>query len=175
MVMKQLHPGAKWAFRVGGFFGALILMIFFGIWFGVAAAGFLLALGFTSIVAAIVLFYVVLIIILGVWVEVYSRLAYKFFKYEFTADQLRIERGIIWKRYSNIPYQRIQNVDITRGVVARILGFSTVNIQTAGFSGNANGQMAQSEGYIPAVSVDEAEKIREFVVKKISKRKGSGL
>jgi len=175
MVMKQLHPGAKWAFRVGGFFGVLFFMVFFGIWVGVAAGGFLLALGFTSIVGAMILLYVVLIVILLAWVEVYTQLTYRFFKYEFTADQLRIERGIIWKRYSNIPYQRIQNVDITRGVIARINGFSTVNIQTAGFSGNANGQLMQSEGYIPAVSIDEAERIREFVVKKISKRKGSGL
>lgn len=173
--MKQLHPGVKWASRVSGFFGMLFFMIFFGIWFGVAAGGFLLALGFVSIAVTIVVFYIFLLIILAVWVEVYARLTYKYFKYEFTGDQLRIERGIIWKRYSNIPYQRIQNVDITRGVIARILGFSTVNIQTAGFSGNANGQMMQSEGYLPAVGIDEAEKIREFVIKKISKRKGSGL
>ncbi len=173
--MKQLHPGVKWDMRISGFFGALFFMIFFGIWFGVAAAGILLAWGLTSIVGAIVLLYVILIIMLFVWIEFYARLAYKFFKYEFTGEQLRIERGIIWKRYSNIPYQRIQNVDITRGIIARLLGFSTVNIQTAGYSGNANGQIMQSEGYIPAVSVDEAEKIREFVMKKITKRKGSGL
>ena len=35
---------------------------------------------------------------------------------------------------------------------------------------------AWTEGYIPAVPVEEAEKIREFLIKKISKRgRGQGL
>lgn len=95
--------------------------------------------------------------------------------YEFTSNQLRVERGIIWKRYSNIPYQRIQNVDITRGIIARICGFSSVNIQTAGYSMPANGRGVHSEGYLPAVSVKEAEQVREFLMKEISKNNKSGL
>ena len=39
---------------------------------------------------------------------------------------------MIWKRYVTIPYDRIQNVDIYRGVLARLLGLSDLNIQTAG-------------------------------------------
>ena len=110
--------------------------------------------------------YIGLIIVVG---EMYARMAYNRWFYEFTPDQLIFERGIIWKKYTNIPYERIQNVDITRGIVARILGFSTVNIQTAGFSYTPN-RNAFAEGYIPAVSVEEAEKIREFVIKKVSKK-----
>jgi putative membrane protein len=110
--------------------------------------------------------YIGLIIVVG---EMYARMAYNRWFYEFTPDQLRFERGIIWKKYTNIPYERIQNVDITRGIIARILGFSTVNIQTAGFSYTPN-RNAFAEGYIPAVSVEEAEKIREFVIKKVSKK-----
>jgi putative membrane protein len=175
MVMRQLHPGVKWQFRISGFFGILILMIFIGVWVGALVSGILLALGLGGIVGVLIFFYLVLFIIFIVLIEVYARLAYKFWKYEFTNDQLRIERGIIWKRYSNIPYQRVQNVDITRGVIARILGFSSVNIQTAGYSMPANGHGMSSEGYIPAVSMGEAEKIREFVMKKILKRHHGGL
>ena len=134
--------------------------------------GLLLNLFLSTNLIIFFLFGIVLFLIL---IEVYARLAYKFWKYEFTADQLRIERGIIWKRYSNIPYQRIQNVDITRGIIARLAGFSTVNLQTAGYSAVGNGARMSTEGYIPAVPTIEAEKIREFVIKKISKRKGQGL
>jgi len=70
---------------------------------------------------------------------------------------------------SNISYERIQNVDITRGILARMLGFSSVNIQTAGYSYTPRGRVA-SEGYLPAVDMAEAEKIREFVMKKVTKR-----
>ena len=103
-------------------------------------------------------------------------MAYNRWFYEFTPTELKLERGIIWKRYSNIPYDRVQNVDIHRGIIARITGFSTVEIQTAGFhmsSGRHGG--ARSEGHIPGVSIEAAEKIREFVMKKISHRSKGGL
>jgi putative membrane protein len=176
MVMRQLHPGAKWQFRVNGFFGLLFFIIFFGIWFGIVVGTFVLQFfGIESFGIMLVLSLFIILVLL-ILVEVYARLAYRFWKYEFLGDQLRIERGIIWKKYSNIPYQRIQNVDITRGVIARLCGFSTVNLQTAGYSAPINNRSGSfSEGYIPAVSIQEAEKIREFVIKKITKKKGQGL
>ncbi len=105
--------------------------------------------------------------------EIYARLAYKNWKYEFTPTNLKIERGIIWKRYSNIPYERVQNVDIYRGILARILRFSSVMIQTAGYSvGYGRHGRVRPEGYLPAVGMEEAEKIRNFLIKKIVKSKG---
>jgi len=154
---KQLHEGSKWLIRVPFYFFMFIFLI--GI----------LILGASSINAFIPFLLLFAIIILAILVEVYVNFYYKTWFYEFTDHQLRLERGVIWKRYSNIPYERVQNVDITRGITARILGFSTVNIQTAGFSSAPN-QAAMSEGYIPAVPVSEAEHIREFIMKKITKK-----
>lgn len=175
--MKQLHQGAKWQFRVSAFFTTLFFLIFFGIWFGIAISAFLISFFGIEVLGTLVGLLVLLVILLFIIVEFYARLAYRFWKYEFLNDQLRIERGIIWKRYSNIPYQRMQNIDITRGIIARLCGFSAINIQTAGYSMPANGMNNGrfSEGYIPAVSMAEAEKIREFVIKKITKKKGQGL
>ena len=171
MTKTQLHPGAKWLFRVRGFFSSLFLIIFL--------FSFLIPLLISNLDDALFLltsFVILAIIFLIIIVEVYARLAYHFWIYEFTPDQLRIERGIIWKKYSNIPYQRIQNVDITRGIIARLCGFSTVNLQTAGYSAPVNNRGgAWSEGYIPAVPMDEAERIREFVIERIGKQKGQGL
>jgi membrane protein YdbS with pleckstrin-like domain len=176
MAEKQLHPGAKWLFRIRGFFSVLFLFIFFGIWIGTVIGAFLISNLGLDVLGGIFIVIVLAFILLIILVEVYARLSYRFWKYEFTNDQLRIERGIIWKRYSNIPYQRIQNVDITRGIIARMLGFSSVNIQTAGYSMpmNSRGFGAMSEGHLPAVAMNEAEQIREFVMKKITKR-GQGL
>ncbi len=168
--MEQLHPGAKWSFRIQGYFGAIFLLFFLS-WFifpimavigGVLLGGnvgTMVAIFFIGIVA-----YIALIIIIA---EIYARMAYNRWFYEFTHTNLKIERGIIWKRYSNVPYERVQNVDIQRGIIARICGFSSVMIQTAGFSGAAH-----AEGYIPAVTPEAAEKIRDFLMKKIV-RKGS--
>jgi membrane protein YdbS with pleckstrin-like domain len=121
-----------------------------------------------------VVFLVPLVILLILIAEIYARLSYRFWGYEFTKNELKIEKGIIWKTYKSIPYGRIQNIDIKRGVLARIIGFSTLEIQTAGYSAiSANGRSygTHSEGYLPAVSVDESEKIRSMLIKKIGNRK----
>jgi len=172
MVMKQLHLGAKWLFRLRGIGIFIVSMFIFG--------SFLIPLFLTTPHEGSIFsnFYfllgILILVLLLVWIEVYTQMAYNRWFYEFIDNQLRVEKGVIWKRYSNIPYQRIQNVDITRGIIARICGFSSVNIQTAGYSAPANAR-GNSEGYIPAVASDEAEKIREFLMRKINKKNSSGL
>ena len=164
--MNQLHPGARWQFRIRGYFLFLFFGIFFGMWLGAFFASLLNLSGASigTIISSLLFF--ILIYFLGaiVLVEIYSRMSYTRWFYEFNDDGLKLERGVIWKKYSNIPYERIQNVDVQRGIIARILGFSTIMIQTAGYSGNGRFPV---EGYIPAVEMGEAEKIREFVMKKI--------
>jgi putative membrane protein len=163
--MNQLHPGARWAFRLRAYFTMIFLSFFFTFWIlGILSA--FAEFGILAFVGAYLFVYI--LIIIGV-AEIYARMAYNRWFYEFTPDQLRFERGIIWKKYTNIPYERIQNVDITRGIIARIFGFSTVNIQTAGATYMPN-KAAWAEGYLPGVSIEEAEHIREFVVKKVSKK-----
>jgi membrane protein YdbS with pleckstrin-like domain len=96
-------------------------------------------------------------------------MSYNRWFYEFTPEGLKIEKGIIWKTYKNIPYQRIQNIEIHRGIIARMCGFSTVDLQTAGyaFSGHRGGR-SRAEGHLPAIDIKAAEEIREFVMSKIS-------
>jgi len=170
---KQLHPGAKWLFRVNAYLVMIFLAFFIG-WFIAPPIFIGTSLlfeqnSFQGILAGIILFSIIYIILIVAVGEIYARMAYNRWFYEFTESQLRKEKGIIWKKYSNVPYERVQNVDITRGIIARILGFSTVNIQTAGFSYSPRGGLG-SEGYIPAVEMQEAENIREFLMKKISKK-----
>ena len=165
--MHKLHPGARWSFRILAYF-TFIIFSFILIWFVLPITTFLLSLldkseelSLVAILLTIFLYFIFMII----FGEIYARMSYNRWFYEFKDDGLKLERGIIWKRYSNIPYERIQNVDVHRGIIARMLGFSTVMIQTAGFSGGSF-----AEGNIPAVGMDDAEKIRTFVMHKITKR-----
>ena len=170
MSKTMLHPGAKWLFRVRAYITLSFFAIFLIIYFTTLIPVLSKILLNTEISKYIILLNVIIIILfLFIISEIYARMSYNRWFYEFIDSNLKIERGIIWKRYSNVPYERVQNVDITRGILARIFGFSTVNIQTAGFSGNvSNGRMI-SEGYIPAVDVNSAEKIRDFIMNKIQK------
>lgn len=166
--MEKLHPGAKWVFRLRAYWTLFIFAIVISIYL-MGIIGFFTG-DPTSVALISVIVGLFVIIVVG---EIYSTMAYNRWFYEFTPTNLKIERGIIWKRYSNVPYERVQNVDITRGIIARLLGFSTLNIQTAGYSAvGRGGTSIGSEGYIPAVSITAAEKIREFLMKKIGKRQG---
>jgi uncharacterized protein len=161
--MEKLHPGAKWSFRIRFY----VIMIFIAFFLSIFSLGGLVILfsessSLLAIIGFSILGYIIFILVVG---EIYANLAYKNWKYELTEDGLKKERGIIFKKYSTIPYTRVQNVDIYRGILARMLGFSTVMIHTAGYSGVPN-----AEGHLPAIETHKAEQIREFIMAKITKR-----
>jgi membrane protein YdbS with pleckstrin-like domain len=175
--MEKLHPGAKWIFRLRTYWGLIILLIVLvpmgiGLLLESAIAGGASKWAFNALLPFMLIIFFLTIIS----AEIYARLAYKFWKYKFTQRELKIEKGIIFKTYKSIPYERVQNVDIHRGILARMLGFSSVSIQTAGYSGGyhrGHGR-SMSEGHIPAVSAEHAEEIRDWIMKKIV-GKNSGI
>lgn len=100
----------------------------------------------------------------------WAYLSYKFYKYELAKDGFKKELGVIYKKYVTIPYDRIQNVDIYRGILARLLGISDIQIQTAGMSG-----IALSEGRLPGLSKRDAEELRDQLIHRVSNSKDQGL
>ncbi len=110
----------------------------------------------TSVLTIVGSILLLIAILLGTWII--ARLTYKYYRYELQDDVVRIEHGIIWKRYSSIPYDRIQNVDILRGLVARLVGVSDLQIQTAGGA-------IVTEGRLPALSPQVAEQLRDEILK----------
>src|SRR3989338_5867596 len=164
---KKLHPAVKISWRIMYIVGYILLAFFFSLWI----FPFTLSFGIFGLSLKIMLIILVIILIIA---EIWVRLSYIRWFYEFTSTNLKTERGVIFKRYGNIPYERIQNVDIRRGIIARIFGFSSLMIQTAGYSyGGTKG--FGSEGYVPGVDMKEAEQIRDFLMKKISKKHSQGL
>lgn len=168
--MKQLHSGAKWIFRWRVYLSFFFLIIFL--------ASFLIPIMISvsetadnSFLSDLFVFFLLGVVIAVIFGEIYAKFSYKNWKYELTSREVKLERGIIWKKYSAIPFERVQNIDIRRGILARMLGFSTLNIQTAGYHVATQGGVV-SEGYIPAVSIKEAEYIREFLIKKIGTKQG---
>src|SRR3989304_6228103 len=55
-----------------------------------------------------------LILLLLVVNYVWAKYFYATYRFELAEKGLRIEKGVIWKRFVTIPYERIQNVDILR-------------------------------------------------------------
>ena len=162
--MQKLDPKAVWIFFLSNLFGWIFTVFFLGI---VAVPllleGFVIPTSVSGLVFLVVALLVIAVIISYVW----AKLTYDNYKYELTDVGFRKESGVIWKRYVTIPYSRIQNVDIYRGILARILGLSDLHIQTAGASAvvtqYAAGGMG-SEGRLAALSKDVAEKLRDELV-----------
>jgi len=85
---------------------------------------------------------------------------YRRFAYELTADTLDISSGVISRREREIPYRRIQNVDVSQSVFQRALGIAAVDLETAGGS--------STEGSIRFVKPDEATRLRREVQRRKS-------
>jgi putative membrane protein len=82
-------------------------------------------------------------------------LQYWRFSYRITPKQIVIQSGVLTRKNRSIPIERIQNIQIERSLIARVLGLAKVKIETAGSSG--------TEGSLEYVSVGEAREIRQVV------------
>lgn len=168
--MKQLDPRAVWLF----FLTALLMGV--GVFVGLAFAATGLVVGnaesdFDLMTPALLILGLMVLYVVTAWV--WAKLSWHFYRYELREDGFRKEHGIIWKRYITIPYDRIQNVDIHRGILARLLGLSDLQIQTAGAI-TAGSYGAFSEGRLPGIPKAEAETIRDELVRRVGNR-GQGL
>jgi len=167
--MKQLHHNAVILFYVNGLIVSILLLgslLFFPLWIlllGLAVEGTL------SFVWSI-LFSIITLVIIFLIPLPWAQLAYKNYRYELAQDRINIKKGVIWKKHVSIPYERIQNVNIVQGPIARMLGLAELQIQTAGISG-----VAMVEGRIPAVSPEEATRLKDQILSKISGAKNQGL
>jgi len=169
--MEKLNAKSKWIF----FFQSLA---FNSIWLILLVdALWELSLGgssrrsLQSLVASTILWGAITLIGLIILSYIWAQLTYKSWKYEFTDNSFRIERGVIWKRYVSIPYGRIQNVDIYRGILTRMLGLSSLKIQTAGFGGNYRSSFGGAEGNLPGLDVKKAEEVRDELIRKAQEAK----
>lgn len=122
-----------------------------------------------------IIFWWVFVIAILILNFIWAKLTWRFYKYELRDDGFRKEHGVIWKKYVTIPYERIQNVDIYRGLLARIFGLSDLNIQTAGMSSTMGSYGGGSEGRLPGLSPEVAEQLRDELVKRAKGKHQGGI
>jgi len=81
----------------------------------------------TFIFGSPVLFLAIILSLLWGW------LVYRNYSFESKENSLEVQYGIIWKKHNSIPYQKIQNTEIKRGIAERLTGLATLCIETAGY------------------------------------------
>jgi putative membrane protein len=98
---------------------------------------------------------VVVAVLAVVALVAYEVAYYRRFEYELTEDSLDIYSGVFSRREREIPLRRVQNVDVTRSFVARLLGLAEVDVETAGGG--------STEANLRFVGREEAQRLQEEV------------
>lgn len=82
-----------------------------------------------------------------------QRRRYDAWRYRVTDDALRLDRGVMVRTESVVPYTRIQHVDTEQGPIERALGLMRVTVHTASGSG--------ASLTVPGLRPDDAAALRE--------------
>ncbi|WP_049924978.1 PH domain-containing protein [Halopiger goleimassiliensis] len=86
------------------------------------------------------------------------------FGYRITDDTFDVASGVIARRDREIPYRRIQNVDIRQGVFQRLVGLAVVSIETAGGG--------STEATLSFVGEEEATRLQNEIRRRTAEVKG---
>jgi len=81
------------------------------------------------------------------------------FEFRVGVDEIRIDSGVLSRTHRSIPFDRIQDVDIIQGPVARLIGLAKVTFETGGGSA----QPGKEDGVIQAISLQRAQELRQLV------------
>lgn len=84
-------------------------------------------------------------------------------RYRFDEEGVWMGWGVLFKREINLAYRRIQDINVSRGLIQRWLGLASVSVQTA--SGNAGAEMT-IEGVL------DADGLRDFLYSRMRGAKG---
>lgn len=139
------------------------LFIFVGFWFGQ-----LIGID-EGQDAAMTVFFVVLVVGSLFWiVSMFVAGIYaKSLSYEIQDDEVIVRVGIITKSVKHVPYRTVTNISIKRGLLDRYLfNMGTLNIQTAGMSGNTGAEES-------LVGLADFQKIYDIVVDKLRLFRGA--
>src|SRR3989338_4725262 len=174
--MKNLDPKSVWLFFLSSAARWLIPVVIATLYIKISSIGVYRGNSPFDNMLSYYMFW-----ILGVFVVflflcfVWAKLTYYFYRYELTENGFRKESGVIYKRYVTIPYDRIQNVDIYRGILARILGLSDLQIPTAGASVSYSRYGAGAEGRLPGLQHSVAEQLRDELIQRARQPRNQGL
>lgn len=150
---KHLDPGAIWLFFIN-YIGKTFLLVP------------LLAIGayYQPLIGVGLAIYLIVTYLIAV-------LVYNHFYFKIENDRLDIEYGIIHKRHASVPFRQVQNVNIIRTFIDRILGIARLEVESAGSSRTTKkdvvgGTRSKAEGFLPGLSVEHAREYHDLILQK---------
>lgn len=138
---KRLHPIAAFINMLKQLKEMIVPILFFII-FGSGGIYYLIA-----VVGGLVL-----VLLMGI-------LTWYRFTYRVEEGELRIEHGLFVRKKRYIPFERIQSVDVSEGILQRPFGLVKVKVETAGGS-----RSEDAEAVLTAIHKEEANQIHELIM-----------
>ncbi len=104
---------------------------------------------------------IIALIIIFMILYAYNWIWLRNFYFEFNNESGVIKTKVVAQSQTFIYYDRVQNININQGFLERLLGISSVIIETAAGSGDS------SKLYIPGLPYSKAEKLKDFLLEKV--------
>jgi hypothetical protein len=115
-----------------------------------------------AVAAVIVVAVVIAGALAALW---FARNRFRSWIYQERDEDLIVERGVLIRRLSVVPYGRMQFVDVSAGPIDRVFRLATVKLHTAA---------AASDARIPGLERDEAARLRDRLAA-LGEAKAAGL
>ncbi|MDG5776022.1 PH domain-containing protein [Haloarculaceae archaeon H-GB2-1] len=148
--MERIHPRVRILWLLRGVFPSLFL--------GAVAIGVTAVLSSNplgNISEALPVGGAVALLVFGLGV-VHTLFRYRAFGYEVQDDALYIERGVLTKVNTVVPYVRVQHIDTQRNPFERVFGLGHVVVYTAG----SRGADVSVPGLLPGQATDLQQRLR---------------
>ncbi|WP_136588690.1 PH domain-containing protein [Salinigranum halophilum] len=145
--MNRLHPRVRLVWVARAVVSATVL----GVVLGVAAR--IVPFVPTDVVAL-----AGVVLLFGV---VHAVLRYRSWRYEIRDDSIYLERGVLTRVRTVVPFVRIQHVDSSRSPVERAVGLGRVVVYTAG----SRGADVSVPGLTPAAADDLRERLKRLAIR----------
>ena len=111
---------------------------------------------------ATIFFGVIVLAFIGSFI--YQKIWFKNFHFQFSDKSGFIKSQVIALSSSYVYYDRIQNVNVTQGIIERLFGLYSITIETAAESGNKKKRAGLR---VPGLSNEGAEKLKDFLLAKV--------
>lgn len=100
-----------------------------------------------------------------------ASLVHSHFWFSIDDQGFEVEYGIIHKRHVSLPFRQIQNVNIIRTLIDRMLGLAKIEVETAGSSSIKRREIvgavkSKAEGILPGISMGDAEHFHDLLLLK---------
>lgn len=143
---NTLDPRVKTTWRIADAIAVVVLAAFVLVPLGIIVAAtdntamrvlLIVSLALTAVALAVVIFAL-------------PNYRYARWRWRVTSEFVEIKKGIIWQRWTIIPFIRVQNTDTRQGPLMRAIGLADVTLATAA-----------GEHVIPGLDLAAAEELRD--------------